>query len=129
MKARVDCIKCRDKVKKEAYEQFLKGQYTIYRDTAHTSAVIATAVSLAVLQRQHKSKEEIQNFFEEMCLIYDFPEVFGKQLALDDLIASLEKDYDIDFNKIKLHIENEKEFITTVKKLDKERNPSQSEAE
>ena len=56
----------------------------------------------------------IQKLFDEMVAIYDMPTVFGKELRMTDLMKQFEKDYDIDFRRIKVHMESESEFVKGV---------------
>lgn len=48
--------------------------------------------------------------------MYDFPEVFGKKLQLSEMMKTLETECGIDFSKIVVHLETEKEFIESAKK-------------
>ena len=112
----INCKKCREKCFKEAEEAFLKQQYTIYKDMAYSFAVFSTAAILGVMCRRGRSKKYVQELFKEICFMYQFPAVKGKSLTLPDLIKSLEKEYGIDFSKIEVNVETEREFITSAKK-------------
>ena len=111
MKARTDCSKCRKEIHEEEYKAFLKKEYAFFSDAAYSMAVFATIVALCVHERRGRTKEYIQKFFDEMCFMFDYPEFKGKRVKMTDIQHMLEKDYGIDFGKIKLHIESEKEFI------------------
>lgn len=115
MKA-INCTQCRKKQFKEAEEAFLKQQYVIYKDMSYTFAVLSTAAILGVMCRRGRSKKYVQKLFEEICYMYQFPAVFGKKLTLNDLIKILEKEYGLDFRKIEVNVETEREFITSAKK-------------
>jgi hypothetical protein len=112
----ISCKKCREKSFREAEEAFLKQQYVIYKDMSYTFAVFSTAAILGVMCRRGRSKAYIQKLFKDICFLYQFPAVKGKSLTLPDLIKSLEKEYGIDFNDIKINVETEREFITSAKK-------------
>jgi hypothetical protein len=74
-------------------------------------AVFATIVALSVHHRRGRSKAYIRSFFDEMCFIFDMPPIFGKSITMTEMMKLFEKEYGIDFNWIKLHLESEKEFI------------------
>lgn len=113
MKA-IDCKKCRSNIHKEEKELFLKSQYAMLKDAAYTFACYATVAVIAVQVRRGRSKDYIQKLFDEMVAIYDMPTVFGKELRMTDLMKQFEKDYDIDFRRIKVHMECESEFVKGV---------------
>lgn len=111
-----NCKKCRERIFREAEEAFLKQQYTIYKDMSYTFAVLSTAAVLGVFYRRGMSKKYVQKLFKDICFMYRFPAVFGKKLTLTDLMKTLEKEYDIDFEEVFVNVETEKEFITSAKK-------------
>lgn len=113
MKA-IDCKKCRSNIHKEEKELFLKSQYAMLKDAAYTFACYATVAVIAVQVRRGRSKNYIQKLFDEMVAIYDMPTVLGKELRMTDLMKQFEKDYDIDFRRIKVHMESESEFVKGV---------------
>lgn len=113
MKA-IDCKKCRSNIHKEEKELFLKSQYAMLKDAAYTFACYATVAVIAVQVRRGRSKDYIQKLFDEMVAIYDMPTVFDKELRMTDLMKQFENDYDIDFRRIKVHIESESEFVKGV---------------
>ncbi|MBQ6250196.1 hypothetical protein [Ruminococcus sp.] len=113
MKA-IDCKKCRSNIHKEEKELFLKSQYAMLKDAAYTFACYATVAVIAVQVRRGRSKDYIQKLFDEMVAIYDMPTVFGKELRMTDLMKQFENDYDIDFRRIKVHMESESEFVKGV---------------
>lgn len=116
MKARTDCIKCRESIYKEAEEQYLKNEYRFFEDAAYSMAIFSTIAALSVLHRRNRSKKFIQSFFDEMCFVFDYPAYMGKQLDMTEMQKFFEDTYGIDFSKIKLHIESEKEFIKGIQK-------------
>ena len=114
MKA-LNCTQCRNKIHKEEQEAFLKQQYAILKDAAYTFACYATTAALAVQVRRGRSKEYIQALFDDMVAVYDTETCFGKQITLTDIMKDLEDIYGIDFKRIKVHLESEKEFIKGVR--------------
>lgn len=115
MKA-ANCTQCRNRIHAEEREAFLKNQYAILKDAAFTFACYATTAALAVQVRRGRSKEYIQKMFEDMVAIFDTETFFGKQITLTDIMEDLTRDYGIDFNRINVHLESEKEFVKGVKK-------------
>ena len=110
MKA-INCTDCRRKIAKECKEEYLKQQYAIYKDLAHTFACFCTAAVLMAHIRKGRSKAYIQKLFEELVLIFDTPQLFGKDILLTDVLKRLEQDYGLDFKRLHVHIETEKEFV------------------
>lgn len=98
-----------------ARDEYLKRQYAILSDGAFTFAIYATVAVLTAQVRRGRSKEYIQKLYDDIVMIYDTPELFGKTISVTDLKKSLEKEYGIDFNRINVHIEDEKEFIKSMK--------------
>lgn len=116
MKARTDCTACRKRIYKEAETEYLKREYAWFSDAAYSMAVYSTVCAIAVMTRRGRTKEYIQKFFDDMCLIYDYPAQFGKELTMNDLMKQFEQDYGIDFKRINVHLETEKQFIRGVTK-------------
>ena len=110
-----NCKQCREKIRREEQEAFLKKQYAILKDAALTFASFATTAALTAQVRRGRSKEYIQKLFDDMVAIYDTSELFGKTISMTDLMQSLETEYDIDFSRIKVHLETESEFVKGVK--------------
>ena len=116
MKARTDCTACRKRIYKEAETAYLKHEYKFFEESAFSMACFAMVVALGVQERRGRSRTYIRTFFDECCLLFDMPQIFGKSISMTDMMHHFEKDYGIDFNKIKLHLQTEKEFITETRK-------------
>lgn len=109
------CDTCRKEIHKEEQEAFLKKEYAVLKDAAYTFACYATTAALAVQVRRGRSKEYIQALFDDMVMMYDTESVFGKTITMTDIMKDLEDIYGIDFKRIKVHLESEKEFIKGVR--------------
>ena len=119
MKVR-DCQSCRKKIHQEEQEAYFKRQYAGINDAIQTNACLATASVLAVQVQRRRSKAYIQQLFNDICMIYETSEVLGKPIVLTDVMKQLEKDYDIDFNRIHVNFtETEKEYIKSCKAVSK----------
>ena len=116
MKARTDCTACRKRIYHEAETKYLKQEYAWFKDSAYSMAIFSTVCAIAVMTRRGRTKEYIQKFFDEMCMIYDYPQQFGKELTMNELMHQFEKDYGIDFNRISVHLETEKQFLKEMKR-------------
>ena len=121
MKVRTDCYKCRQKIHDEVQEEYLKQGYDFFADSAYSIACLIIAAALSVHHRRRRTKKYIRAFYEEMLWILKTPEVFGKQITMTAVMKQLEKDYGIDFSKVELNLESEREFITGTKKALKEK--------
>ena len=110
-----DCNSCRKEILKQAKDEFMKHEYAIFTDEAYTFACYATTAALAVQVRRGRSKEYIQKMFDDMVMIFDTETFFGKQITLTDIMKDLESDYGINFKRINVHLESEKEFIKGIR--------------
>lgn len=119
MRAITNCDTCRKKILQAAKEGYLKEQYAIYRALSRTFACYCTAAVLMAFIRRGRTKKYIQVVFDDMVAIFDMPSLFGKDIDLTSVMNKLEKEYDIDFKRIKVHIETEKQFITGMRKDDR----------
>lgn len=116
MKA-IDCAKCRKRIKEETEKEYLKHQYAWFKDSAESFATFSTVAALAVMYRRGRSPKYIKQFYEDLLLIYDYPVIRGKKpVTMLDLMKLFEKEYGLDFKRIKVHLESEKDFIRGVTK-------------
>lgn len=111
----LNCNQCKNKIMKNAKEEFMKHEYSIFKDMAYTFAVYATTAVLAVQVKKGRSKKYIQELYNDMVALFDTPQMFGKVITLTDIMKRLEREYGIDFKRIKVHIESEQEFVKGVK--------------
>ena len=116
MRSITNCSVCRKQIAEQARNEFIKKEYAIFHDSAFTFAVYATVAALTAQVRRGRSKEYIKKLFDEMVMIYDTPEMFGKEITLTDMKNALEKEYNIDFQRINVHIEDEKTFTKSLLK-------------
>ena len=110
-----NCNQCRKQILQQAREEYVKREYAIFADSAYTMAVYSTVAALSAMARRGRSKDYIRKLYEDMLAVFDTPELFGKEISLTDMKNSLEKDYGLDFTRINVHIEDEKEFIKGLK--------------
>lgn len=111
MKARTDCGACRKRIHEEEKKAFLEHEYSVVKDMIYTCACFTTAAALVVQMQRGRTKEYVQKMFSEMCMIYDTSEVMGKPIILTDVIKTLEEEYDVDFSKIHVNLESQRDFI------------------
>lgn len=117
MKSKItDCITCRKKIYKEAEEAYLKHEYAFFQDSARSFAVFAVCGVLTAMIRRGRTPQYIRQLYDDMCLLFSTPEMFGKQITMTDIMHSLESDYGIDWDKLEVHIEDEKHWVTGARK-------------
>ena len=117
MKSKIkDCIACRKAIYKEAETAYLKEQYRYFSDSAYSMAVFAVCGVLTAMIRRGRTKQYIQQLYNDMCIVFSTPEMFGKQISMTDIMHTLEKEYGIDWKKLEVHIESEKHYLTGVRK-------------
>ena len=127
MKVRVkDCRKCRQQIADEIQKEYLKHGYDFFTDSVYSIADLITAAALSVFHRRGLSKAYIRSFYDELLWILKTPSVFGKEITMTDTMNMLTREYGIDFTRIELNLESEREFISGTKKALKERRDSNS---
>jgi len=105
------CTQCRKEIYEEVKKEYLKLQYRWFDDAMTSAMQHSMCAVVAVMEKRGLSKKYIKKFFDECCFFFDMPEVFGKQIYAKDLKKRFEKDYDVDFSKIVVHMESENEFV------------------
>jgi hypothetical protein len=103
-------------------EAFLKKEYAIFQDCSLSFATYAICAVLMTMVRRKRTKKYIQQLYDDMCFVFDTPEIFGKQITMTDVMDRLEKDYGIDWSKIHIRMETEKHFISSTKKEVRKKN-------
>lgn len=117
MKSKIkDCIACRKAIYKEAETAYIKEQYRYFSDSAYSMAVFAVCGVLIAMVRRGRTKQYIQQLYNDMCIVFATPEMFGKQISMTDIMHTLEKEYGIDWKKLEVHLESEKHYLTGVRK-------------
>ena len=117
MKSKItDCITCRKKIYKEAEEAYLKHEYAFFSDSARSFAVFAGCGVLTAMIRRGRTPQYIRQLYDDMCLLFSTPQMFGKEITMTDIMHSLESDYGIDWDKLEVHIEDEKHWVTGARK-------------
>ena len=116
MKVKTDCNKCRKQIAEQAAEEYAHKEYAIFHDSAFTFAVYATVAALTAQIRRGRSKDYINKLYDDMVMIYDTQYIFGKAISLTDMKNTLEKEYGIDFQRINVHVEDEKSFVKALLK-------------
>lgn len=120
MKAR-NCTDCRRRIHEEEKENFLKAEYSMMQDMGKSFAVYAISAVLMTMIRRGRSKKYIQQMYDDMCFIFDTPNIMGKEVTTTTIMKMLQDEYDIDFDRVNVHLESEKEFVSATKNLVKER--------
>ena len=117
MKSKItDCITCRKAIYKEAEKAYLKHEYAFFRDSARSFAVFAVCGVLTAMIRRGRTPQYIRQLYDDMCLLFSTPEMFGKQITMTDIMETLEKDYGIDWSKLEVHTETEQHWVTGARK-------------
>lgn len=120
MKAR-NCTDCRRRIHEEEKENFLKAEYSMMRDMGKSFAVYAISAVLMTMIRRGRSKKYIQQMYDDMVFIFDTPSIMGKEVTTTTVMKTLEDEYGIDWSRVKVHLESEKDFVRETKNLVKER--------
>ena len=127
MKSRTtDCIECRKQVYKEAETAYIKEQYRFFRDSAYSMACFAVCGVLTAMIRRGRTKQYIKQLYDDMCIVFSTPEMFGKQISMTDIMHTLESEYGIDWHKLEVHHESEQRYLTGVRKAVKDNERSRN---
>lgn len=118
MKA-INCNACRKRIHEEEKKEFLKHEYAVLVDSAQTMASYAICGVLAAMIRQGRSAQYIKKIYDEMCIVFNTPEVFGKEITLPDVMSRMQAEYGIDWSKLNVNIESESQYIRQVKSAGK----------
>ena len=89
---------------------------------AESFAAYAVSSVLMTMVRRKRSKQYIQKMYEDMCFIFTTPEVMGKEVRMSEIMKMLETEYGIDWSKISVNCETEREFISTTKHTERVKN-------
>jgi len=120
MKAR-NCTDCRRRIHEEEKENFLRAEYSMMKDMGKSFAVYAISAVLMTMIRRGRSKKYIQQMYDDMCFIFDTPSIMGKEVTTTTVMKMLQDEYGIDWDRVNVHLESEKEFVSSTKTLVKER--------
>lgn len=91
------------------------------QDMGKSFAVYAISAVLMTMIRRGRSKKYIQQMYDDMCFIFDTPSIMGKEVTTTTIMKMLQDEYGIDFDRVNVHLESEKEFVSATKNLVKER--------
>lgn len=114
MKA-INCTTCRKRIHEEEKNEFLKHEYAVLTDSAQTMATYAICGVLAAMIRQGRTAQYIKKMYDEMCIVFNTPEIFGKEITLPDVMKRMQEEYGIDWSKLNINIESESQYIREVK--------------
>lgn len=102
-----NCKECRKQLEQKVYDM----KYDFFAEASDAVARGIMVAFVSVLDRRQYSKQYIRKMYEDMLLILDYPEVFGKQIESEELAKEFSEKYGIDFDEVKLKIEDKKEFM------------------
>ena len=109
------CASCRKKIHDEERTAFIQEEYVLLENNINTLACFTTTAVLMAMIRKGRTPEYIRKLFDELVMIYDTSNLFGKAIHMDDMMKKLEEDYGIDFSRINVHLEDQKSFIKDLK--------------
>lgn len=116
MKVRTNCNSCRERIRKECEDAFLKHEYSIFKDMSTSFAAYAITTVLMTMVKRGRTKEYIQKLYDDMIFVFDTPSVMGKEISMHDNMMMLQKEYGIDWGRINIQVESEKEFLNSANK-------------
>ena len=130
MKVQVNCKKCRERLLKEAELQYLKYQYKIFDEMSETAVMyVLCGVLNHFAYKKKRSKKYIQELFDDMVTLFATKEVLGHQITMEETMDIFEKEYGIDWSRIKVNHETEKQMITRYQKSETVYTPREEDNE
>lgn len=108
MKSRINLIS------KEAQKEL--SEFRVFLKVKDGVAQQVAAAMLYAYHLQGYRKKRIQDMYERILSIINLPETTAGQIDGTGLIDFLEKEYEIDFSRIKLKTETENEYLKRVLK-------------
>lgn len=114
MKA-IDCRHCREKIAKEAKEEYLNHEFDIFEDIARSMAVYAVSGLLTTMVRRGRTAEYITKLYDDMVNVFNTDNFFGKSVTMTDIMNALTKEYGIDWDRIQPKLETREEFLYSMR--------------
>lgn len=105
-----DCTKCRKKIHEEEQELFLKESYKFYANSVDSAVCYVVSAVLWSMIIKGRTKKYINQLYDSMIMIFTQNKLLGKEVRLTDVMKKLEEEYDIDFDRIRITVETEKQF-------------------
>lgn len=118
MKA-INCSDCRKKILKEAREEYLNKEWEIFRDTSRSFAVFAVCGVLTAMARRGRTTAYIKELYDDMCLLFSTPDLFGRTISMTDIMKNLTETYGIDWDKLEVHTQTREAWIHEARKAGK----------
>lgn len=84
--------------------------YKFFKQNADELAKYIISIVLWCFIKRGRTKRYIKQLYEDMLMILSMDNAFGVEIKSDEIMKRLEQEYDIDFSRIKINIESEKEF-------------------
>ena len=120
MKSRTtNCIECRKQVYKEAEAAYLKHEYAFFSDSARSFAVFAVCGVLTAMARRGRTPQYIRQLYDDMCLLFSTPDLFGRTISMTDIMKNLTETYGIDWDKLEVHTQTREAWIHEARKAGK----------
>lgn len=105
------CEKCKKEILKQVRNEISLKKYDYFVEASESVARGILIAFVAVLDRRGLSKDYIRKMYNDMLLILDYPEVFGKTTTAEEYVEIFSKKYGINFDDVKLKIESKEEFM------------------
>lgn len=114
-----DCSKCRKLIHEREKTEFAKEMYRFFRDNIQMAECFTIAAVLWSMAKKGRSKKYIKETFDDLCMMFESDNLFGKEITTTQIMKNLEDEYGIDFHRVKVNVETEKQFMKEYKENEK----------
>lgn len=92
--------------RKEQEVQNALFQYQLYEAVMNDMMKQAITAMIAVCEKRRYKKQYIQRWYNDILMVLELPDILGKQLNSNEMMAEYAKKYDLDFDRIKVRTES-----------------------
>lgn len=81
-------------------------QYQLYEAVMNDMMKQAITAMIAVCEKRRYTKRYIQQWFKDVLMVLEMPEILGKQMCSNEMMAEYAEKYDLDFDRIQVKTES-----------------------
>ena len=80
-------------------------QYQLYEAVMNDTMKQAITAMIAVCEKRRYTKRYIQQWFKDVLMVLEMPEILGKQMRSNEMMAEYAEKYDLDFDRVNVKME------------------------
>lgn len=111
MKTRVThCSECEKERLKKQCKLCEECQFDIFSKIADDVGKSVIAAALFSQVQKKRTKKYIQQMYNAIIFVLEYPEIYGKSITSTQVMQLLETEYNIDFNRLHIRTETKEDF-------------------